>query len=582
MQQEFEVKHGQRKDQLRQTYQVNVENRFQFLDTSTAPSYEPFIYSFCHVQRAFVLRHREGTSIALAHTPSGQDGIPNVLVWEMALGNGSPYPTQTGSFEVRVDDVPAARIAIAKSARVWGLNGFRLAFHVSKLKIADPGGALFLDPQIAGDSWAAVGLAALVLPADRVPCGRPTRITVRPIGEAKSENWVRVGQTPDGLAFIDAEPVVRLAMNGLERPERLGRKLFFGDIHAHSGDSHLLGWGCGEGTRRSNLEFARDTALLDFCSLTEHDWQMNTRDWEELQGINDEFDHSGAFVTLHSYEWTSCNYGHRNIYFRERGAPLFRSSLDEVGYGTWRVDNPTPTDLWRYLEEIGVDSITAPHHPSVALFPVDPSIHFNDKYDRFIEVYSSWGSSEAGSRPTFDDISLVADRFTNHGVIDFLEAGHHFGLVASSDSHDGRPGQAQGTDRRPQLYHYLGSGRTVVLAESLERDGIFNALKARRAYATTGEPIELGFSYGDRIMGQRCTRSAAPFLISARGTQPITRVDVVKNGQVVFSEAPSNHEFAAEWTDSAQSGRTTDYYYVCVRQSDGERAWSSPIWVASS
>jgi hypothetical protein len=285
-------------------------------------------------------------------------------------------------------------------------------------------------------------------------------------------------------------------------------------------------------------------------------------------------------VTLHSYEWTSCNYGHRNIYFRERGAPLFRSSLDEVAYGTWRVDNPTPTDLWRYLDAVGVDSITAPHHPSVALFPVEPGDHFNEKYDRLIEIYSSWGSSEAGSRPTFEDISLVADRFTNHGVIDFLEAGHQFGIVASSDAHDGHPGQAQGTDRRPQLYHYLGSGRTVVLAESLDRDSIFDALKARRAYATTGEPIELGFSYGEKLMGQTCARTGEPFKISVRGTHVITRVDVIRNGQVVFSESPLNHEFVAEWFDHEPSGRATDYYYVAVRQSDGERAWSSPLWVA--
>ena len=302
MQQEFEIKHTNRKERLRQRYGVNVENRFEFSADSTAPSSEPFIYSFCHVQRALTLRHRDATTIELAHTPSGEPELDNVLVWEMALGNGSPHPTRTGLFEVRVDGVPAARIAVAKSSRVWGLNGFRLAFHVSKLKVAEPGEALFLDDEIKGDSWAAFGLAARVLPAERGACGQTTHVSVVPVGETRSANWLRVGQTPDGLAFIDAEPVTRLAMEPIERPTVMGQRLYFGDIHAHSGERALLGWGCGEGTRRSNLEFARDTALLDFCALTEHDWQMNAGDWNDLQAVNDEFYRAESFVTLHSYE----------------------------------------------------------------------------------------------------------------------------------------------------------------------------------------------------------------------------------------------------------------------------------------
>jgi hypothetical protein len=121
----------------------------------------------------------------------------------------------------------------------------------------------------------------------------------------------------------------------------------------------------------------------------------------------------------------------------------------------------------------------------------------------------------------------------------------------------------------------------VVLAESLDRNSVFDALKSRRAYATTGEPIELGFSYGDKLMGQQCVRSSEPFRVTVRGTQLITRVDLIKNGRVLVSEAPQNHEFVAEWFDSEASGRATDYYYVTARQSDGERAWSSPLWISS-
>lgn len=38
-------------------------------------------------------------------------------------------------------------------------------------------------------------------------------------------------------------------------------------------------------------------------------------------------------------------------------------------------------------------------------------------------------------------------------------------------------------------------------------------------------------------------------------------------------------DVAFDMEDGADSGRETDYYYARVRQHDGERAWSSPVWV---
>ena len=43
-------------------------------------------------------------------------------------------------------------------------------------------------------------------------------------------------------------------------------------------------------------------------------------------------------------------------------------------------------------------------------------------------------------------------------------------------------------------FHHLGSGRAVVLAEALTREAVFDALHARRCYATTGAPIVLDFT----------------------------------------------------------------------------------------
>ena len=57
---------------------------------------------------------------------------------------------------------------------------------------------------------------------------------------------------------------------------------------------------------------------------------------------------------------------------------------------------------------------------------------------------------------------------------------------------------------------------------------------------------------------------------------------MIKNGEVAFTATPERHEFTTEWCDQSESGLETDFYYLSTRQADGERAWSSPIWVPRS
>jgi hypothetical protein len=68
-------------------------------------------------------------------------------------------------------------------------------------------------------------------------------------------------------------------------------------------------------------------------------------------------------------------------------------------------------------------------------------------------------------------------------------------------------------------------------------------------------------------------------VVRAEGTAEISEVSVLKNGSAVHLFRGGGESFEGRWLDGAGSGRETDYYYVRVRQADGEMAWSSPIWV---
>ena len=84
---------------------------------------------------------------------------------------------------------------------------------------------------------------------------------------------------------------------------------------------------------------------------------------------------------------------------------------------------------------------------------------------------------------------------------------------------------------------------------------------------------------GQHFMGEEFTTSAAPPALSVKvqGTGSISRVDVLRDSQVVFSSQPASRTVDLEYQDR-DSARGTHYYYVRVLQEDGMIAWSSPIW----
>jgi hypothetical protein len=368
----------------------------------------------------------------------------------------------------------------------------------------------------------------------------------------------------------------------LDGPPQAGEwRRFFGDIHTHSGQvlDECRDRGCGLGSRRSNYEYALGPGGLDFYALTDHEWQIDPAGSADYFALADEYEQPGRFVCLPAFEFTSVMYGHRNVYFRGAGGTVVnanRTGGPPIADASCSVP---PGELWERLSSCGVPFLTAPHHPSSTSHPCNLGL-FDERYDRLIEVYSVWGSSEyCGDFPRG-----VSDRFRALDVREALRRGYHFGLVAGADGHDGHPGDAQGPPtKHPHQYHFCGSGRTVVLARELTREAVFEALFERRCYATSGPPILLDASVSGALMGQRLClpRHTRPQLtVTCQGTTGIDHLRVVRNGQVVFSQpGHGEHTAALEWEDAAWDGTAPVSYYVRMVQRDHESAWSSPIRV---
>ena len=121
----------------------------------------------------------------------------------------------------------------------------------------------------------------------------------------------------------------------------------------------------------------------------------------------------------------------------------------------------TADELFRALE--GEDAIVIAH---VGGRYADLKYAHDGRLERAVEVHSTWGTFEW----------LLHDAF---------EKGYRVGVVCHSDDHKGRPGA---TRPGASSFGAIG-GLTCYFMPELTRDALFEALRQRRHYGTTGARI---------------------------------------------------------------------------------------------
>jgi hypothetical protein len=563
-----------------------VEGFARVLDSSVCERNADIVTSFVETPEAFRVIQGRSDRIVWQTAPAPATGTADVVfLFEMATGYGSPIPQPSGRFDLFINGEKALSFCVSKSNRLWqGSNGVSLCYYVKRLNAAVPGYSLTLDSQIDHEGMASFGLGVLRVPRRLLRAGEPARLEVVPFNRNPSCRWFRLGRVEDILSRVDFGPGLDAVCAGRAYP-RLGEyDVYFGDIHTHSAASTKLDpeQGCGTGSWEENLEYAREVAGLDVFSISEHDWQMNDEDWRALQYTTDRYYEPGRFVTLHSFEWTSQAHGHRNVYYLDADHPFFNS---DVAGRVNVIDprNPSPQNLWDELDRLGMPAITIPHHTSSCLFPLSLYDYYSPKYDRLVEIYSSWADAEYAGNPYCDG----DDKCPALHVVNFLNAGFRVGFCASSDGHDACPGNAQSPHHKEgyrALYHYLGSGRVAVLARELTREAVFDALYQRRCYATTGEPIVLDFTLDGHPMGSELTSaqvSDEPKIgVAVEACANVDRIEICKNGHFVARGLGMTPQERWDWVDMDFDPGADNYYYVRVTQVDGEMAWASPIWIS--
>jgi hypothetical protein len=230
---------------------------------------------------------------------------------------------------------------------------------------------------------------------------------------------------------------------------------FWADLHGQSEET------IGTNSARELIEFARDTAFLDAMSHQGNDFQITTPFWEELNRLTAEYNKDGSFIVFPGYEWSGNTGlgGDRNVMFRDEGRQIHRSHHALVeDMSDVQTDANSAADLFKALEN--ENCVVFAH---IGGRYADIKQAHDARIERSIEIHSDWGTFEW----------LLEDAF---------DQGYRVGILANSDGHKGRHGASH---PGASLFGAYG-GLSCLLARELTRDGLFDALRKRHHYATTG------------------------------------------------------------------------------------------------
>lgn len=423
--------------------------------------------------------------------------------------------------------------------------------------------------RLPNDAWGGRGKkASVALDADGVLwVARRDLSAVRidGVGGAVSEQDIAPALIPfhdsdaPVLANIDPKPALPSESDANTGEEF---NIYFGDIHGHTYMSD------GMGDVDEYFLRGRDLHQDDFMALTDHDNFVGQRvlnsEYMEQKAAVKHYHSPGNFVTLYAQEWTTARttsptgYGHINFYSANPDHPMM-DHLDE----RWNSQAKVQAEAKR------CGMICGPHHVAWTGVRWD---EFDPEVTQFVEMCSVHGVMEySGNEP----IPHRGGMFGNF-VQDGLARGLKFAFTGSTDQHG-----LIWHHRMSWKRNVYRAGLLGILAPELSREAIFDAIAARRTFATTGVKIRPGFRVNGAVMGSEITCEGAP-QIHIDIVSPYTDirwVEIVRSNETIYREGGvSLHTFLSHNDEDCPVGEEV-WYYLRVILEDNNMAWSSPIWV---
>jgi hypothetical protein len=388
-------------------------------------------------------------------------------------------------------------------------------------------------------------------------------------GEPVEPKLVYTASSPKKEALVQRSQLERVAVQLIRdyRVKAGGKEyqLLRGEFHRHT----EISWDGGpDGSLEDMWRYAIDAAAMDWIGNGDHDNGAGREySWWLIQKFTDAYHVKDHFTPMFSYERSvAYPHGHRNCVFDRRGVrTLPRLAQPNMAERVGGVHADDTKMLYRYLHELG--GICASHTSATSMGTDwrdnDPAVEpVVEIYQGDRMSYEKEGAPRAGYDPkTGKEPANIAGWFPKGFINNALgEKGYKLGFESSSD------------------HWSTHISYCIVLAERHDRAAILDGLRKRHCYGATDD-IVCDVRSGDRVMGDEFTTERAPELsVRVVGTKPLAQVEILRDSDVVATLTPNAPTYQGDWKDpEPRSG--AHYYYLRVRQADGELAWTSPLWI---
>ena len=314
----------------------------------------------------------------------------------------------------------------------------------------------------------------------------------------------------------------------------------------------------------------------DWIATTDHDYSIDAAKWQDIVQSADARNDEG-FVSLIGYEWTSSSWGHMSVIFR--GDPPLKAdglaSSSDPAYDTprklydfLRLGNGLAAFAHPALPGCSIDFGKEPDYRDDGIAALAGIFGFNDT----IHWNAMWDYANGSEAP----ISVNGATQGTGWIKNALERGYRLGFVGELDMH------AKKLD--PMSYRYTG-----VVANGLTREGIFEALRMRHAYAVSspsglGKTILLRADADDHLMGDVFNSESNTLKVILRGKTDLERfglVNVFVNGRIVESRPVSGQNLVESFNVNLPDDDNYAFFEVKALAADGQvsQAITSPMYV---
>ena len=357
-------------------------------------------------------------------------------------------------------------------------------------------------------------------------------------------------------------------------------RLYFGQLHSHTQYSD------GSGTLESALSDVAnlpDSANVDFVAFTDHsnyfdksgaanpegalyDMSQATaysqETWNSYKTAIDAFNtENNGKIALGGFEMTwSGGPGHINTFntagIVSRNNTALNNKTDDAGLKAYYALLSRPE---------GVDSLSQFNHPGSTFGTFSDFSYWDALIDSrmyMVEVGNGEGAIGAGGYyPSYEYYTMALDK------------GWHVAPTNNQDNHKGKWGNAN-------------DARDVILTDDFSEQGIYEAIRSHRMYATEDKNLEIYYTVNEQPLGSILEEIPDELSLSVQVSDP-DRTDSISKVEVIVNSG----RVAYAWDDPAElaSGLlsctldpTYSYYYIRVTEGDGDMAVTAPVWVGET